>query len=161
MRKLDDGQYQAIVLAAAGLKRLGLSDRIRHIFEPTEMLPAAGQGALGIEIRSERADVAAALAPLAHMPTWLSVAAERAVSRAMGGSCSMPLAAFSQWGAGGQLTIRGAWGEESGNQPLARADASRSVTTLTEAEALGSHVADLLCAAGARRMAPDAAPAAA
>jgi len=67
----------------------------------------------------------------------------------------------SQWDAAGQLTIRGAWGEESGNQPLARADASRSVTTLTEAEALGSHVADLLCAAGARRMAPDAAPAAA
>jgi hydroxymethylbilane synthase len=161
LRKLDDGQYQAIVLAAAGLKRLGLSDRIRHIFEPTEMLPAAGQGALGIEIRSERADVAAALAPLAHMPTWLSVAAERAVSRAMGGSCSMPLAAFSQWGAAGQLTIRGAWGEESGNQALARADASRSVTTLAEAEALGSHVADLLCAAGARRMAPDTAPAAA
>jgi hydroxymethylbilane synthase len=161
LRKLDDGQYQAIVLAAAGLKRLGLSDRIRHIFEPAEMLPAAGQGALGIEIRSERADVAAALAPLAHMPTWLSVAAERAVSRAMGGSCSMPLAAFSQWDAVGQLTIRGAWGEESGNQALARADASRSVTTLAEAEALGSHVADLLCAAGARRMASDAAPAAA
>ena len=158
LRKLDDGQYQAIVLAAAGLKRLGLAARIRHIFEPAEMLPAAGQGALGIEIRSERADVAAALAPLAHMPTWLSVAAERAVSRAMGGSCSMPLAAFSQWDAVGQLTIRGAWGEELGNQALARADASRSITTLPEAEALGTHVADLLCAAGARRMVPDAAP---
>ncbi|MBY0463627.1 MAG: hydroxymethylbilane synthase, partial [Burkholderiales bacterium] len=108
-------------------------------------------------IRSERADVAAALAPLAHMPTWLSVAAERAVSRAMGGSCSMPLAAFSQWDAAGQLTIRGAWGEESGTAALARAQASRVVTSLADAEALGTHVADQLCAAGARRMAPDAA----
>ena len=158
LRKLDDGQYQAIVLAAAGLKRLGLSSRIRHIFESTEMLPAAGQGALGIEIRSHRADVAAALAPLAHMPTWLSVAAERAVSRAMGGSCSMPLAAFSHWGDGDALTIRGAWGEEAGDAPLVRAQSTRRVTTLPEAEALGTAVADQLVASGARRMAPEASP---
>ena len=159
LRKLDEGQYQAIVLAAAGLKRLDLADRIRHIFESTEMLPAAGQGALGIEIRSDRADVAAALAPLAHMPTWLSVAAERAVSRAMGGSCSMPLAAFSHWGEAGQLTIRGAWGEEAGHGPLVRAEASHSVTTLPEAEALGMAVAEQLIASGARRMLPDPAAA--
>ncbi|HEY5582116.1 MAG TPA: hydroxymethylbilane synthase, partial [Rhodoferax sp.] len=93
LRKLDDGLYAAIVLAAAGLKRLGLGQRIRATFEPTEMLPAAGQGALGIEVRSQRQDVIDALAPLAHRTTWLAVAAERAVSRAMGGSCSMPLAA--------------------------------------------------------------------
>ncbi|HEX5806324.1 MAG TPA: hydroxymethylbilane synthase, partial [Macromonas sp.] len=76
LRKLDEGQYQAIVLAAAGLKRLGLASRIRHIFEPHEMLPAAGQGALGIEVRSTRPEVSAALAPLAHRATWLAVAAE-------------------------------------------------------------------------------------
>ncbi|MFY8102542.1 MAG: hydroxymethylbilane synthase, partial [Ramlibacter sp.] len=85
LRKLDEGQYEAIVLAAAGLKRLGLGARIRQIFEPSEMLPAAGQGALGIEVRSSRPEVADLLAPLAHQPTWLAVAAERAVSRAMGG----------------------------------------------------------------------------
>ena len=87
LRKLDEGQYDAIVLAAAGLKRLGMQARIRCTFEPDTMLPAAGQGALGIEIRSDREDLAQALAPLAHMPTWLRVAAERAVSRGMGGSC--------------------------------------------------------------------------
>src|SRR5205085_9970371 len=92
LRKLDDGQYDAIVLAAAGLKRLGLAGRIRQVFETTDMLPAAGQGALGIEIRAERADVAAALAPLANQSTWLAVAAERAVRRAPGGRFSMPLA---------------------------------------------------------------------
>jgi hydroxymethylbilane synthase len=160
LRKLDEGQYQAIVLAAAGLKRLKLGERIRHIFEPVEMLPAAGQGALGIEICSPREDVRAALAPLAHWPTWLSVAAERAVSRTMGGSCSMPLAAFSRWGdvgdagAAGEeadvLHIEAAWGEELGSAPLIRAHASARVTTLTQAEALGTHVASLLCAAGAQ-----------
>ncbi len=85
LRKLDEGHYAGIVLAAAGLKRLGLADRIRHIFDTTEMLPAAGQGALGIEIRTARDDVRSILKPLAHQTTWLAVAAERAVSRAMGG----------------------------------------------------------------------------
>ncbi|MDQ3060159.1 MAG: hydroxymethylbilane synthase [Pseudomonadota bacterium] len=94
LRKLDEGQYAAIVLAAAGLKRLGLESRIRHTFEPADMLPAAGQGALGIEVRADRIDLIEALATLAHRPTWLAVTAERTVSRAMGGSCSMPLAAF-------------------------------------------------------------------
>src|SRR4051812_23755624 len=70
LRKLDDGNYDAIVLAAAGLKRLGLASRIRRTFETGEMLPAAGQGALGIETRTERPDVAAALAPLANQSTW-------------------------------------------------------------------------------------------
>lgn len=151
LRKLDDGQYQAIVLAAAGLKRLGLAHRIRQVFEPESMLPAAGQGALGIEICSHRADVAAALAPLAHLPTWLSVAAERAVSRAMGGSCSMPLAAFSRWQADGALKLEAAWGEELVSAPLVRTEAQRSVTSLDEAEALGREVANGLVAAGARR----------
>jgi hydroxymethylbilane synthase len=148
LRKLDEGQYQAIVLAAAGLKRLGLGQRIRHIFEPDAMLPAAGQGALGIEVRSDRADVVQALAPLAHLPTWQGVVAERAVSRAMGGSCSMPLAAFSRW-TGAELHIDAAWGEESGTAPLVRASASATVHSLADADALGQRVAALLCARGA------------
>ncbi len=108
LRKLDEGQYDAIILAAAGLERLGLGARIRQIFEPSEMLPAAGQGALGIEVRSTRPEVADILAPLAHQPTWLAVAAERAVSRAMGGSCSMPLAAHAVVNAEGELHLRAA-----------------------------------------------------
>jgi hydroxymethylbilane synthase len=148
LRKLDEGQYQAIVLAAAGLKRLGLAGRIRQVFEPEAMLPAAGQGALGIEVRTDRADVAAALAPLAHWPTWLGVAAERAVSRAMGGSCSMPLAAFSRW-RDGVLHIDAAWGDEAGTQALVRASAQANVATLAQAETLGQGVAAQLCAAGA------------
>ena len=95
LKKLDDGHYDGIVLAAAGLKRLGLGARIRAVFDPEQMLPAAGQGALGIEVRSSRADVIEALQSLVHAPTLLAVSAERAVSRVMGGSCSMPLAAFA------------------------------------------------------------------
>ncbi|MEI8327111.1 MAG: hydroxymethylbilane synthase, partial [Betaproteobacteria bacterium] len=74
LRKLDEGHYDAIILAAAGLKRLGLEARIRAIFEPDDMLPSAGQGALGLEVRADRRDLIAALAPLAHQPTWLAVA---------------------------------------------------------------------------------------
>lgn len=156
LRKLDEGQYAAIVLAAAGLKRLQLQTRIRHIFEPTEMLPAAGQGALGIEIRSSRADVAAALAPLVHFPTWLSVAAERAVSRALGGSCSVPLAAFSHWQSATELRLDAAWGQEHGPATLLRTSQTATITTLEQAEALGTSVAQNLCALGAVVCSPDA-----
>jgi len=97
LRKLDDGGFDAIVLAAAGLKRLGLASRIRAAFSPAEMLPAAGQGALGIEVCSSATTLRAQLAELVHMPTWLAAHAERAVSRALGGSCSMPLAAHAVW----------------------------------------------------------------
>ena len=140
LRKLDEGQYDAIVLAAAGLKRLGLSERIRDTFEPVQMLPSAGQGALGIEVRSARTDVIAALAPLVHQRTWLAVAAERAVSRAMGGSCSMPLAAFATLDAD-TLTIDAAWGDPEGVLELVGVRATASVTDLAGAVALGTRVA--------------------
>ncbi|MGC0049743.1 hydroxymethylbilane synthase, partial [Ralstonia pseudosolanacearum] len=97
LSKLDRGDYAAIILAAAGLKRLGLSERIRAVIAPETSLPAAGQGALGIESRVDRHDVQAWLAPLHHAPTALAVTAERAVSRQLGGSCQVPLAAFAQW----------------------------------------------------------------
>ncbi|MDE2618031.1 MAG: hydroxymethylbilane synthase [Burkholderiales bacterium] len=140
LRKLDEGQYDAIVLAAAGLKRLGLENRIRSVFAPSEMLPAAGQGALGIEIRSDRADVQEALGPLTHPGTWLRVAAERAVSRALGGSCSMPLAAYATL-AGSSLSIQAAWGDPEGRVSLVSADASAPATDLAAAEVLGTQVA--------------------
>ncbi len=149
LRKLDEGGYDAIVLAAAGLKRLGLTDRIRTAFEPGTMLPAAGQGALGIEICAGRPALAAALAPLAHDATWRAVAAERAVSRAMGGSCSMPLAAFATT-EGDQLSLRAAWGDPEGSAALVHANASGSAGTLEQAAALGEAAAAQLRAGGAR-----------
>ena len=145
LRKLDEGMYDAIVLAAAGLKRLKLEERIRDIFEPDVLLPAAGQGALGIEVRNDGAEVIAAIAPLVHQPTWLAVAAERAVSRAMGGSCSMPLAAYATL-QGQVLTINAAWGDIQNKLPLVRASASGSVTDQTSAAALGQRVAEELMA---------------
>ena len=156
LRKLDEGQYAAIILAAAGLVRLELGARIRRRFEPSEMLPAAGQGALGIEVRSDRSDLIAALAPLAHQPTWLATAAERAVSREMGGSCSMPLAAHATW-QGDTLTVDAAWGavdaEAAGTTPVRVIQARRStvVRDVPQAQALGRSVALALCEAGAQR----------
>jgi len=149
LRKLDDGGYDAIVLAAAGLIRLGLRSRIRFAFSPdTEMLPAAGQGALGIEIRTGRHDLTAALAPLDHAPTWLTSSAERAVSRAMGGSCSMPLAAFATL-SGEQLRLRAAWGDLEGDGSLIEVEVSGPVASPADAALLGEEAARQLRAGGA------------
>ena len=148
LRKLDEGQYAGIILAAAGLKRLKLSDRIRHIFDTDQMLPAAGQGALGIEICEGRADLVDALQPLVHNTSWLAVAAERAVSRAMGGSCSMPLAAHATL-AGDVLSLRAAWGDPEGSTQMVNAAISGAVSSLQDAEALGLQVAHDLKRGGA------------
>jgi hydroxymethylbilane synthase len=155
LRKLDEGQFDAIILAAAGLKRLGLAQRIRAVFETTEMLPAAGQGALGIEIKANRADLVAALAPLSHLPTWMAVSAERAVSRAMGGSCSMPLAAHAVWD-GAQLRLNAAWGEPDdetspNSNDLVTANACLAANSVETATAMGELVAAKLLAGGARK----------
>ena len=159
LRKLDEGLYDAIILAAAGLKRLGLVARIRDTFEPGAMLPAAGQGALGIEVRTDRQDVIDALAPLAHPTTWLAVAAERAVSRVMGGSCSMPLAAFATLNAD-LLTLDAAWGDPHGVLELVGVQMSATVTDLASATALGERVAAQLqadvLAKGGTLLLPDA-----
>ena len=157
LRKLDEGHYGAIVLAAAGLKRLGLAQRIASYFETEELLPAAGQGALGIEIRANRPDLADALWPLVHRETWLAVAAERAVSRAMGGSCSMPLAAHAVW-KGKSLHLKAAWGatqeassEPVENLPLILGELTVVVSDETQARHLGERVAAQLVVAGAIR----------
>ncbi|MDR2153945.1 MAG: hydroxymethylbilane synthase [Burkholderiaceae bacterium] len=149
LRKLDEGQYAGIVLAAAGLKRLGLAARIRHVFDTNDMLPAAGQGALGIEIRADRPDLAEALTPLADRATWLAVAAERAVSRALGGSCSMPLAAHATLD-GARLHLRAAWGDPQGDVRLVTAQQQADVSDLAQAAALGERVAAALRTGGAR-----------
>ena len=120
LAKLDRGEYAAIVLAVAGLKRLGLEERIRAVIAPELSLPAAGQGALTIECRSSRADLVELLAPLHDHPTAACVRAERAVSRRLGGSCQVPLAAYGEI-ADGRLWLRGLVASPDGNPNCARA----------------------------------------
>lgn len=106
LRKLDEGQFAAIILAAAGLKRLGLADRITALLSPDLSLPAVGQGALGIECRADRVDLIKLMQPLHHLETAQCVEAERAMSRALGGSCQVPLGGFAEI-IGGVLRLRG------------------------------------------------------
>jgi len=143
LKKLDDGLYDGIVLAAAGLLRLDLGTRIAQVFEPSQMLPAAGQGALGIEIPKGRADVAQALASLVHLPSLLAVSAERAVSRVMGGSCSMPLAAHATF-SGDVLGLQAAWGDPQGVNPLVQVSGQAAVLDPASAVRLGEQVAKAL-----------------
>jgi len=96
LRKLDEGQFEAIILAAAGLKRLGLTVRITALLSPDLSLPAVGQGALGIECRTDRPDLIEFLQPLHHLETAQCIEAERAMSRALGGSCQVPLGGFAE-----------------------------------------------------------------
>ncbi|MDM4764577.1 hydroxymethylbilane synthase [Pelomonas sp. SE-A7] len=148
LRKLDEGGYAAIVLAAAGLKRLGLGHRIRALFEVDQMIPCAGQGALGLELRADAGVLKQQLAALIDRPTWLATQAERAVSRALGGSCSMPLAAHARW-QGDMLQLAVALGHpEQHELPLLKAQFEAVVADETSARALGQQAADALRAQG-------------
>ena len=137
--KLDRGDYAAIILAAAGLKRLGLPQRIRAEISPELSLPAPGQGAMAIEIKSDRTDLAALLAPLNHAASAYAVQAERAVSRAFGGSCQIPLAAFALVD-GDQLFLRAMVATPDGTR-MAHAEARGPIDL---PEQLGQRVAALL-----------------
>ncbi len=130
LAKLDRGEYAGIVLAAAGLKRLGLAARIREILEIEESLPAAGQGALAIECRAEKPQVAELLAALSDADASDCVRAERAVSRALGGSCQLPLGAHAT-ASGHELHMRGLVASPDGRR-IARAEA-RGARTEPEA----------------------------
>jgi len=144
LHKLDEGQYDAIILAAAGLKRLGLGARIRNEISTEQSLPAVGQGALGIECLAGREDLVALLAPLNHSATADCVRAERAMSRALGGSCQVPLGGYAQI-ADGILNLRGFVAEIDGSRII-----SGSVSGPCEdAERLGCQLADQLLALGA------------
>ncbi len=139
--KLDRGDYAAIILAAAGLKRLGLPQRIRAVLDPEHSLPAAGQGAMAIEIVSGRTDIdmRAVLAPLNHEATARAVTAERKVSKVFGGSCQIPLAAFATVD-GAQMTLRAMVATPDGLR-VATAHGSGPADS---PELLGQQVADLL-----------------
>ena len=150
LRKLDEGQYDAIILAAAGLKRLGFASRIASLLDPEEMLPAAGQGALAIECRADRADVMAALAPLADRETTLATSAERAFARMLSGSCHTPLAAHAVF-RHGELWLRGLVASPDGAEVM-RGDRSAAVADVAAAEALGQALGGEFRARGAARL---------
>ncbi|OZI24268.1 hydroxymethylbilane synthase [Bordetella genomosp. 7] len=144
LAKLDRGEYAAIVLAAAGLQRLGMASRIRSLLEPEDSLPAAGQGALGIEIRDNRPELRNWLAPLACADTTACVVAERAVSQLLGGSCQVPLAAYAQL-QGDVLTLRALVAQPDGTRVIRCQHAG----PVEQALAIGQAAAQDLLANGA------------
>lgn len=146
LRKLDEGEYDAIILASAGLLRLGFADRIARRIPVTESLPAGGQGAVGIELRAADSDLLALLQAVHHEPTARRVAAERALNRHLQGGCQVPIACYAEYaGAGEELWLRALVGRPDGSLIL-RAEARAPAA---EAEALGVTVAEALLAQGA------------
>ena len=147
LAKLDDGQFDAIILASAGLKRLGFEDRIREAIAPEQSLPAVGQGAVGIETRIDDDEINALLAPLRCPRTWIVVSAERAMNRRLAGGCQVPIAGFALID-GNDVWLRGLVGMPDGSQMLT-ADARARVE---DAEALGEAIAENLLAQGADKI---------
>lgn len=146
LRKLDAGDYDAIILASAGLLRLEMADRIRQRLDVEQSLPACGQGAVGIELRSGDARTAELIAPLHHRKTAVRVLAERAMNRELAGGCQVPIAGFAEHESGGDtLWLRGLVGAPDGSR-LLRAEARGAVS---DAERLGVDVATQLLAQGA------------
>ena len=150
LRKLDEGQYDAIILAAAGLTRLGMGERIRSVMPAEISLPAAGQGALGIECLAARSDVIGWLQPLVDAETSACVIAERAVARALAGSCEVPLGAYAIMREG-RLWLRGFVARPDGSE-IVRAEREG---VPEEADALGRSLADELRAHGAEAILAD------
>ncbi|CAA0126301.1 Porphobilinogen deaminase [Halioglobus japonicus] len=146
LRKLDDGEYDAIILATAGLMRLGFDERITQRMAVADSLPAGGQGAVGIELRSEDAEVLALLAPLHHTATAARVTAERAMNRRLEGGCQVPIACYAELSDDGQqLSLRGLVGRPDGTLILRAA----AVAQASDAEQLGVDVAENLLQQGA------------
>jgi hydroxymethylbilane synthase len=137
--KLDRGEFDAIILAAAGLKRLGMAQRIRALLTPDEIVPAAGQGVLGIEALHGRTDLNAVLAPLLHTPSFLESSAEREVSRQLGGSCRVPLAAFATTN-GSKISLTACVGSlgDNGLAEMVSAEQSIDVSGHDEVQALNA-----------------------
>lgn len=147
LRKLDEGQYAAIILAAAGLKRLGLEGRIADLIDTDDSIPAVGQGALGIEINATRTDLIAVLAPLNHADTAACVEAERGMSRALAGSCTVPLGAYAEK-LGDEIHIKGFVASVDGSELLRES----LIGGTQDPEALGQELAQRLRERGADRL---------
>jgi len=150
LRKLDEGSYDAIILAAAGLKRLGFAERIASLLDPEESLPAAGQGALALECRADRTEMIAALAPLADRETTLATTAERAFARALSGSCHTPLAAHAVF-LHSELWLRGLLASRDGAEVM-RGERRAVVGDIEGADTLGQELAAEFLARGAARL---------
>lgn len=148
LAKLDAGEFDAILLACAGLERLGLGERIRSALPEPRWLPAVAQGAIGIEIRAGDDAVAALVAPLAHGETSICVGAERAMNRVLQGSCDVPIAGFAKLDARGQVKLAGLVGDLA-TGTLIRAEGEAPTT---DAKALGERIAAALLAQGADRV---------
>lgn len=149
LAKLDAGDYDAIILATAGLLRLELSERIRHEMPPEESLPAGGQGAVGIECRRDDADLIELLKPLHHGDTATRVLAERALNRRLEGGCQVPIGCYATLNdAGDEVFLRALVGRPDGT--LVLRDEIRGPAV--EAEALGVTLAERLLAAGADKI---------
>jgi hydroxymethylbilane synthase len=144
LRRLDEGKFDAIILAAAGVTRLGFEQRINQYLDTDIMLPAPGQGAIGIETRADDQKVLAMLAPLDHAATHLQVKAERAFSRRLYGGCRLPIAAYARI-TGNTMTLRGLVGRVDGTTII-----SNHITgDINEGEALGAGLAEILIGQGA------------
>ena len=144
LRKLDEGEYDAIILAAAGLKRLGFEQRITALIGPEQSLPAIGQGAVGIECRADDARVNQLIAPLHHLDTAVCVQAERAMNQRLNGGCQVPIAGYAMLESG-NLWLRGLVGEPDGSQ-IIRGEVEG---TPEEAETMGVGLAERLLEWGA------------
>jgi hydroxymethylbilane synthase len=147
LRKLDEGQFAAIILAAAGLKRLGLAHRITALLSPELSLPAVGQGALGIECRADRIDLIKLVQPLHDIHTAQCVEAERAMSRALGGSCEVPLGGYGEIDSG-MLRLRGFVASQDGTRMISAELSGDPVTGV----AMGAQLAKNLKAKGAEEI---------
>jgi len=147
LKKLDEGQYAAIILASAGLKRLEFDSRITAILEPEQSLPAIGQGAIGIECRENDMEILDLIKPLEHEITRICVSAERAMNLRLEGGCQVPIAGFAQI-EGDSLTLRGLVGQPDGSEMI-RGEEKGSVS---EAEQLGTKLANDLLSRGAKEI---------
>ena len=147
MSKMDAGEFDAIILASSGLKRMGFDDRIAQLIPPEQSLPAIGQGALGMECRSDDERVNALLAPLHHEPSAICVRAERAMNHRLKGGCQVPIGGFAVL-EGDQVWLRGLVGEPDGSL-IIRGEIRGPAA---EAEALGVKLADELLSRGADRI---------
>ena len=147
LRKLDDGYYDALVLAAAGLLRLGLAERISARISTDEMLPAVGQGALAVETRSDDADTLKVVTRLNHDETRIACLAERAFLEALGGGCQLPIAGFARVSQE-ELILEGLVASRDGTE-IVRDTLSGA---RTDGESLGRRLAELLQDRGAARL---------
>ena len=147
LRKLDEGQYDALLLAAAGLRRLGLESRISALIPTGEMLPAVGQGALAVETRANDHSTIALVSPLNHAATQVACSSERAFLRALGGGCQLPIAGYAV-ASGSKLVLEGLVADPGGQEVVR----GKLTGPTEEAEDLGLRLAHQLLKRGADRL---------